>query len=74
MSDYEELRIGVYVCSCGSNIGGVIDPAAVAEFAKGLPDVVVDPRQPVHVRRPRAEPHSRGHPHAQAQPGGRRRV
>ena len=41
MSDYEELRVGVYVCSCGSNIGGVIDPAAVAEFAKGLPDVVL---------------------------------
>jgi len=37
----EELRIGVYVCSCGSNIGGVIDPGAVAEFASKLPDVVV---------------------------------
>jgi heterodisulfide reductase subunit A len=31
----------VYVCSCGSNIGGVIDPAAVAEFASKLPDVVL---------------------------------
>jgi heterodisulfide reductase subunit A len=41
MSDHDELRVGVYVCSCGSNIGGVIDPAAVAEFAKGLPDVVL---------------------------------
>jgi heterodisulfide reductase subunit A len=37
----EPLRIGVYVCSCGSNIGGVIDPGAVAEFAEGLPDVVL---------------------------------
>jgi len=37
----EELRIGVYVCSCGSNIGGVIDPGAVAEFASNLPDVVL---------------------------------
>jgi len=37
----EELRIGVYVCSCGSNIGGVIDPGAVAEFASNLPDVVI---------------------------------
>ena len=36
----EELRIGVYVCHCGSNIGGVIDPKAVVEFAEGLPDVV----------------------------------
>jgi len=37
----DQLRIGVYVCSCGSNIGGVIDPGAVAEFASHLPDVVV---------------------------------
>jgi len=41
MAAKEELRVGVYVCSCGSNIGGVIDPAAVAEFASHLPDVVV---------------------------------
>jgi heterodisulfide reductase subunit A len=37
----DELRVGVYICSCGSNIGGVIAPAAVAEFAAQLPDVVV---------------------------------
>jgi heterodisulfide reductase subunit A len=36
----EELRIGVYICHCGSNIGGVIDPEDVVEFAQGLPDVV----------------------------------
>jgi heterodisulfide reductase subunit A len=36
----EELRIGVYVCHCGSNIGGVIDPKEVVKFAEGLPDVV----------------------------------
>jgi len=36
----EELRIGVYVCHCGTNIAGVIDPKEVVEFAKGLPDVV----------------------------------
>jgi len=36
----EELRIGVYVCHCGSNIGGVIDPKEVVQFAEGLPDVV----------------------------------
>ncbi len=36
-----ELRIGVYVCSCGSNIGGVIDPADVAEYASHLPGVVL---------------------------------
>ncbi len=36
----EELRIGVYVCHCGSNIAGVIDPEEVVQFAEGLPDVV----------------------------------
>jgi heterodisulfide reductase subunit A len=34
------LRIGVYVCHCGSNIAGVIDPKVVAEFASTLPGVV----------------------------------
>jgi heterodisulfide reductase subunit A2 len=36
----EALRIGVYVCHCGSNIAGVIDPSVAAEFASGLPGVV----------------------------------
>lgn len=37
----EEPKIGVYVCHCGVNIGGVVDVAAVAEYAKSLPNVVV---------------------------------
>lgn len=41
MADNDELRIGVYVCSCGSNIGGVIDPGEVARYASHLPGVVV---------------------------------
>ncbi len=36
----ENVRIGVYVCHCGSNIAGVIDPVAVAEYAAALPGVV----------------------------------
>jgi heterodisulfide reductase subunit A len=36
----EELRIGVYVCHCGSNIAGVIPPKDVVEFASNLPGVV----------------------------------
>ncbi len=36
----EELRIGVYICHCGSNIAGVIDPAVVADWASHLPGVV----------------------------------
>jgi len=35
------IRIGVYVCLCGHNIGGVVDTHAVAEYAKGLEGVVV---------------------------------
>jgi len=36
-----EPRIGVYICHCGSNIAGTVDVAAVADFARGLPSVVV---------------------------------
>jgi heterodisulfide reductase subunit A len=37
----QESRIGVYVCHCGTNIGGVVDVEQVAEFASGLQNVVV---------------------------------
>lgn len=33
-------RIGVFVCQCGTNIGGVVDTQEVAEFAATLPHVV----------------------------------
>ena len=36
----ENPRIGVYVCHCGSNIAGVIDPLTAAEYAATLPGVV----------------------------------
>jgi len=35
-----EPRIGVFVCHCGSNIGGVIDCKKIAEHAAALPNVV----------------------------------
>jgi heterodisulfide reductase subunit A len=37
----ENLKIGVYVCHCGTNIAGVIDVEALAAFAEGLPGVVL---------------------------------
>lgn len=37
----KELRIGVFICSCGSNIGGVVDVPAVARYVAGLENVVV---------------------------------
>jgi len=36
----EEPRIGVFVCHCGSNIGGFLDVPGVAEYAATLPGVV----------------------------------
>lgn len=35
----EEPRIGVFVCSCGSNIGGFLDVPEVASYAEKLPNV-----------------------------------
>jgi heterodisulfide reductase subunit A len=37
----EEIRIGVYVCQCGSNIAGTVDTEAVRAFAETLPHVVL---------------------------------
>ncbi|MDD1746768.1 MAG: CoB--CoM heterodisulfide reductase iron-sulfur subunit A family protein [Methanomassiliicoccales archaeon] len=39
MSKEEGLRVGVFICHCGSNIGGFVDVPAVVEYAKTLPDV-----------------------------------
>jgi heterodisulfide reductase subunit A len=33
-------RIGVFVCKCGTNIAGVLDVPAIAEYARSLPSVV----------------------------------
>jgi heterodisulfide reductase subunit A len=36
----DNLRIGVFVCDCGSNIAGPVDTEAVREYAASLPGVV----------------------------------
>lgn len=36
----EPMRIGVFVCHCGSNIGGFLDVKAVTKYARTLPFVV----------------------------------
>ncbi|MDH5266373.1 MAG: CoB--CoM heterodisulfide reductase iron-sulfur subunit A family protein [Candidatus Bathyarchaeota archaeon] len=36
----EKARIGVFICHCGTNIGGVVDVPKVVEYAKTLPNVV----------------------------------
>ncbi|MFZ5450177.1 MAG: 4Fe-4S dicluster domain-containing protein [Thermodesulfobacteriota bacterium] len=35
----EPARVGVFVCSCGLNIGGVVDVPALVEYAREIPDV-----------------------------------
>ena len=40
-SGEDAVRIGVYVCHCGTNIAGIIDVHDLAEFGSGLPGVVV---------------------------------
>ncbi len=36
----DNVRIGVFVCDCGSNIAGAVDTEAVRAYALSLPDVV----------------------------------
>ena len=36
----DEPRVGVFICSCGSNIAGVVDVDAVVDYARTLPNVV----------------------------------
>lgn len=36
----EEVRIGIFICHCGTNITGVVDVKALAEYARTLPDVI----------------------------------
>lgn len=38
--DEEPARIGVFVCHCGTNIGGFLDVPGVAAYARTLPNVV----------------------------------
>jgi len=35
----EPVRVGVFVCNCGLNIGGIADVPALVEYAKEIPDV-----------------------------------
>ena len=35
------VRVGVYVCHCGTNIAGTVDVSAVSKYAAGLPGVIV---------------------------------
>lgn len=36
----EDIRIGVFVCHCGTNIGGFVDVPSVVEYSRTLPGVI----------------------------------
>jgi heterodisulfide reductase subunit A len=40
LGDKRDPRIGVFVCHCGVNIGGVVNVPAVVDYARTLPNVV----------------------------------
>jgi heterodisulfide reductase subunit A len=40
MGEEEEARIGVFICQCGVNIGGVVKVPEVTKYAKKLPNVI----------------------------------
>jgi len=37
----EDVRIGLYICNCGINIGGVLQMDDMIEFGKTLPNVTL---------------------------------
>ena len=37
----KECRTGVYICMCGTNIAKIVDVESVAQFASGIPNVVL---------------------------------
>ncbi len=41
LAEKEDIKIGIYICHCGINIGGIIDVPKLAEYSKKLPNVVL---------------------------------
>ncbi len=41
MKENGQIRIGVYICHCGTNIAGTVDVNAVREYVSKLPNVVI---------------------------------
>jgi heterodisulfide reductase subunit A len=35
----DDIRIGVFICHCGSNIAGYLDMEELGRYAEGLPHV-----------------------------------
>ena len=39
MQQIEEARVGVFICHCGINIGGVVNVPQVVKYVQTLPNV-----------------------------------
>jgi heterodisulfide reductase subunit A len=45
----EEPRIGVFICHCGINIGGIVRVPEVVEYAREASERGLRRRQPIHM-------------------------
>jgi heterodisulfide reductase subunit A len=45
-----DVRVGVFVCDCGSNIAGYLQMKELVEYAKTLPNVVFVQENPTPAR------------------------
>ena len=70
----ETLRIGVYICHCGTNIAGVIDVRRAGEVRRGPARRRRRQDLQVHVLRPRPGVGQAGHSRVGAEPHRRRRL
>ena len=68
----EEPRVGVFVCHCGSNIGGYLDVPGVAEYAKSLPVRRPRRKQSLHLLAGHSQAHHRAGQGTRPQPRRRR--
>ena len=66
----ENLRIGVFVCDCGSNIAGPVDTETVRAVRRWPARCGCRGAEQVHLCRTRSAGDPPGDPRAQSQPGG----
>ena len=52
-SNNEDIKIGVFICHCGSNIAGYLAMEDLEEYAKTLPNVTLHNEEPLHLLRGR---------------------
>ncbi len=53
----DDVRIGVFICDCGSNIAGYLQMKELVEYTKDPPECGVCPGESVYVLRRRDQRH-----------------